>query len=201
MLAEIKGQVDAEYAEKTVENIVESSQVDYPPVMLENQISSGLQDLERSLQRDAKLSMEDYLRMQGKTLEELRLELEPDAALRLKRALVLGEIVDAEKLDVESDEIDARIAEMSAPWGVRAEEVRASLSSDQGREAMRSRLLANKAVQFLVASAKGESEAVEAEAEPAEALAELVEAEQEPAEAEAEPVETEETEEEDTHQE
>jgi hypothetical protein len=45
---------------------------------------------------------------------------------------------------------------MSAPWGVRSEEVRKSLSSDSGQRAVRSRLLANKAVQRLVAIAKGE---------------------------------------------
>jgi len=201
MLTEVKARVDTEYTEKIVKNIVDASQVDYPPVMLQSQIAGLLQELERSLKRDAKLSIEDYLRLQGKTLEELRLELEPDAALSLKRALVLGEIVRVEKLDVESDEIDAHIDEMSAPWGVRAEEIRTSLNSDQGREAMRSRLMANKAVQFLVASAKGESEAVEseedlvaAEAESTDAQAEHIEAETEPVTPEAEPIENEETE-------
>jgi len=171
MQAEAKAEADAAYAEQVVENIVEKSKVDYPPVMLEDQVSGMLQDLERSLKRDAKLSLEDYLRLQGKTLEELKRELEPDAALRLKRALVLGEVVKSENLEVESEEISARIDEVSAPWGVRADEVRASLNSEKGREAMRSRLLADKAVQFLVAVAKGEKEAsenVEQSTEPEE---------------------------------
>jgi len=83
--------------------------------------------------------------------------LEPRAAARLKRGLVLDEITMREGLEVNEEEIGAHIEEVSAPWGARADEVRASLSSDAGRQTVRSRLLADKAVQRLVAIARGEA--------------------------------------------
>ncbi|NLE45505.1 MAG: trigger factor [Chloroflexi bacterium] len=149
-------EADAEYAEQVIEAIVEQAQVEYPPAALHDEVDAMVKELERSLQRNAKLSLDDYLRVQGKTTEELRADFEPGAAARLKRALVLGEIVQREGLDVKPEELNAQIDEMSAPWGVRADKVRESLNTSQARFAMLNRLLANKAVERLVTIAKGE---------------------------------------------
>jgi len=126
-------------------------------MMLNRELDEVVKEVEQAVKSQLRLSMEDFLRFQNKTLEELRKELEPRAAARLKRALVLGEIITLEGLEVNEEEVGARIEEASIPWGVRADDVRASLSSDAGRQAMRTRLLANKAVQRLIAIAKGEA--------------------------------------------
>ena len=152
-----QNKADEEYAEQVLEAILEQAQVEYPPVMLEETLDNMVQEVERVVKRDARLSLDDYLRFQGKSLEELRAELEPGAAVRVKRGLVLGEVVTQERLAVDAEEIGARIEAVSAPWGVRADEVRSSLKSDAGQRAVLSGLLANKAVQRLVAIAKGEA--------------------------------------------
>ena len=148
---------DEEYAEQVLKAILEQTQVEYPPVMLEETLDEMIEEVRRKVKREAHLSLEDYLRFQGKTVEELREDLEPSAAAQLKRSLMLGEIVRLEELGVDEEEIGARIEEISAMWGVRADEVRSSLSSDEGRGTMRNRLLADRAVQRLVAIAKGEA--------------------------------------------
>jgi trigger factor len=155
---------DEEYMEQVVGDILEQAQVEYPPLMLEKELDEAVKEFERAVQREARLPLEDYLRFQNQTVEELREELRPRAAARLKRALVLGEVVRLEGLDVDEEEINARIEDVSAPWGARADEVRSSLSSDEGRQAVHSRLLADKAVRRLVAIAQKEApEAVSAE--------------------------------------
>jgi trigger factor len=154
---------DEEYAKQVLEDFLERAQVEYPPVMLEEELKEVVREFERTVKRQARLSLEDYLRFQDKSMEELEEELRPAAADRLKRALVLGEVVRLEELEVGEDEVEARIEAASAPWGVRADEVRGSLSSDEGRQAMLNRLLADKSVQRLVAIAKGEVKAREAE--------------------------------------
>ena len=125
--------------------------------MLEKTLDEVVEEFEQAVKREAHLSLEDYLHLRGQTIEDLREELEPRAAARLKRGLVLGEIVMQEGLEVNEEEIGTHVEEVSAPWGARADEVRASLSSDAGRQTVRSRLLADKAVQRLVAIAKGEA--------------------------------------------
>jgi len=161
-------EADEEYKEQVVEAIVEQAQVEYPPVMLEEMLDETVEDFERTVRREAQLSLEDYLRFQGKSEDELRKEMEPAAAARLKNSLVLGEVVRLEGLDVDEDEVGAQIEEMSTAWGIRADEVRASLSSDKGQEAVRSRLLGDKAVQRLVAIAKGGAPKVAPEEEAEE---------------------------------
>jgi len=148
---------DKEYAEQVLETVIEQAQVEYPPVMLKEALDEVVQDVERAVRREARLSLEDYLRIQGKSMEELREELRPQAAARLKRALVLGEVARLEGLEISEEEVGAHIEEVSAPWGVRADEVRSSLNSDEGRRAVHSRLLAQKAIQRLVAIARGEA--------------------------------------------
>jgi trigger factor len=148
---------DEEYTTQVLETILEQAQVAYPPGMLENTLDEAVEEFERAVKHEARLTLEDYLHLRGQTTEDLREELEPRAAARLKRGLVLGEITMREGLEVNEEEIGAHIEEVSAPWGARADEVRASLSSDAGRQTVRSRLLADKAVQRLVAIARGEA--------------------------------------------
>jgi len=149
-------EVDREYADQVVEAIVEQARVDYPQMMLEEELDTVVKEAEQSLRREGGLSMADYLRIQGQTMDELRAELSPRAVARLKRRLTLSEVIAAEGLELDEGEIDTLIDELSAPWGSRADEVRASLQTDEGRQRMRSRLLGSKAVDRLVAIAKGE---------------------------------------------
>jgi FKBP-type peptidyl-prolyl cis-trans isomerase (trigger factor) len=126
------------------------------------------------------MMLKDYLRIQGKTMDDLREDLRPGVEGSLKRSLVLGEIVEQEELEISDEELGIQIAESSEQYGERAEEVRAALNAPDAQRDIRNRMLANKAVQQLVAIAKGEvSEAAAAEQEPAEA-----EASQEPEEQE-----------------
>ncbi|MBN1977160.1 MAG: trigger factor [Anaerolineae bacterium] len=151
--------IDQEYVEQVLSDLVERARIEYPPVSLERELDEAVEEFRRIVRRDAKLSLEDYLRFQNKTMEGFREELVPSAEARLKRALLLGQVAQLEELDVDKEEIRAQIEAMSAPWGVRAEEVRSSFNSDAGQRAVRSRLLANKVLQRLVAIAKGEMEA------------------------------------------
>ena len=147
-----------EYVGQVLEAIIEQTQVEYPPVMLEEELNAAVEDFKQQVSHQARLSLEDYLRIQGKTMEELREELRPQATARLKRALVLGEVVRLEGLEVDEEEIGAHIEQISASWGARADEMRTSLDSGEGRRTVRNRLLVDGAVQRLVAIAKGEAE-------------------------------------------
>lgn len=149
-------QADEAYAEQVLKDIVERAHVEYPPVMLEEELDRLVQEVEQRVKRETRLSLEDFLRLQNKTKDDLRDDLQDEAKARLKRSLVLSEVVRREGLEADAAEVDARIEESSATWGIRADEIRSLLSSEPGRRAVRSRLLANKAVQRLVAIARGE---------------------------------------------
>ena len=148
---------DEEYTAQVLKDMLEQAQIEFPPVMLKDQLDDVVKEVEQTIKRETRLPLEDYLRYQNQTMEELRDALEPSATFRLKRALMLGEIVRLEDLTVDEEEIDAHIKEISALWGTRADEVRTNLYSPESQRAIRSRLLADKALELLVAIAKGEA--------------------------------------------
>ena len=152
-----QARADEEYAGKVLEAIIEQSQIEYPPMILDGELDDAVEQVERSVKREARLTLEDYLRLQSKSMNELRDELKPGAEQRLRRALVMTKVVELEKLVVDQEEISAQIEGMSAPWGDRADEMRASLNSSEGQRTITSRLLGNKAAQRLVAIARGEA--------------------------------------------
>jgi len=149
---------DREYTEQVLEAIIRRARIEYPPVMLEQELDEVVKEIEQAVKREERLSLDDYLRIRGRTMEELREELKPQAEARLKRALVLSEVIRLEGLEVSEEEIGAHIEKIGALWRGQADEVRSSLNSDKGRQAVRSHLLAQKAVQRLVAIAKGDME-------------------------------------------
>jgi trigger factor len=147
---------NAEYADKVLARVVETSKISYPPVLLEKEIEDMVGELSRRLAAE-KLSMQDYLKIEGKTAEQLRDELRPRAEERLQRALVLGKIVDLEGLDVEAEEIATEMDRLSAPWK-ESQKVRQALDNPTGRRRIALDLLTEKSVRRLVAIAKGEAE-------------------------------------------
>jgi len=122
---------NADYAEKALGAVVDASKISYPPVLLEQEIDDMVGELGRRLAAE-KLSLDDYLKIEGKTTEALRNELKPRAEERLKRALVLGKIVDLEGLDVQADEIAIELDRLSAPGTLPATTIGARRNSTPG---------------------------------------------------------------------
>jgi trigger factor len=156
--------VDRDYSQKVVNQLVEQSNVKFPPTLLEAELDDYVKDYDRRL-REQKLTLEDYLKIEKKTQEEFREEVRPQAEARLKRSLVIGKIVAREQISVGPGAVDERINNLSTPWGERAAEMRKLLSSQESREMLALDLLTDKAVERLAAIAKGEAQAKPAAAE------------------------------------
>jgi trigger factor len=144
------------YADQALNQLVDQAQVVYPPSILEAELNEYLDDLNRRLQ-EQNLTLEDFLKIEGKTQEAFRVEVTPQAERRLKRTLVLGKIVDLEKLEVTDTEINAQIDRISSPWGDRSSEIRKAFSTDRAHQMLSLDLLSDKAVQRLAAIARGEA--------------------------------------------
>lgn len=151
-------EADDDYAAQVMEDILAQSQVEYPPILIEKKLDQMVSNFEQAVKQQYHLSMEDYLRIQGQTVDNLREGATPEAEASLKQSLVLGEVVKLEGLEVSSGEVEDLVAEISA-------EQRRSLA-DEEIESVRNSMLGDKALQRLVAIAKGEApelDAVEAD--------------------------------------
>jgi len=103
------------------------------------------------------LTLQDHLKIEGKSEEQLREELIPEATERVQRALVLGKVIEEEGLKVEEPAVEERISESAKAFGDAADQIRSALDNDQGRRTIRNDLLVEMAVEKLVAIAKGDS--------------------------------------------
>ena len=149
---------DAEnaYTEQVMEQLVKQSNVSYPPAVLDEELERMLRDLSVRL-RSQNLTLEDYLKVESKSVEDLRKELEPDARQRIARGLILGEIVDQEGLDIADDELENEINRIVEPLESEGtQELKKAFQSDTGRRRVALDLLTDKAVSRLLAIARGE---------------------------------------------
>jgi len=147
---------DSDYAEQVIEALVSSATIAYPAELIEDQIDGMVKDLEKRLEAQG-VGMEDFFKLNRLTQESYRDSIRPQAEVILRRALALSQLAHQESLDVEDVEIDQHITLLSAGWGERAAEVRKALSEPDSLRSIASRLLTNKAVQRLIAIAKGEA--------------------------------------------
>lgn len=108
--AQAMAKIEREQA--VVKALVEASSVDVPETLVEKELVSQLESMERSLNRQG-LKLDRYLEYLGKTLDQWMADERPDAEARLKVDLVLGEFARREKLEP-SDEDVAKFLEEQA---------------------------------------------------------------------------------------
>ncbi len=162
-----------EYADQALDALLERSTIEFPPVLLEEEIDDMVRDFEGRL-RGQNLTLDDYLKIEGKSHEDLRAGFADRARDRLKRALALGRLVELEDLKVEPLEIDAEIDRIMEPFGDRAQDLRKTLEAPRGQRRLENDLLTRSAVGRLMAIARGDLEAgIEGEAGPSEPAVEI----------------------------
>jgi len=148
-----------EFEEKVVDAAVDLSQVDFPPILVETEIDRTLEQQVRQLQAN-NMPMEEYLSRIGKKEEELREELRPAATKRVIRSLVLGQINEAEKIEVTKSDIDAELDRMIQGAGEKKDEAKKQLDTPQVRSSLEQILATRKTVQRLVEIAQKPKRAV-----------------------------------------
>lgn len=144
-----------DFEEKVIDAVVNLSEVAFPFILVEMEISHLLDQQLRHWQESGR-GLEDYLASINKTEEELREELRPVASKRVTQSLVLGKISEGEKIEISDSEIDSVIEDMikGATEG-KGEELKKLLNTPQSRESIKQLLVRRKTIQRLVDIARG----------------------------------------------
>ncbi|WP_448575136.1 trigger factor [Thermomicrobium sp.] len=106
----------AEVLEQAVQRLLEVATVELPPALVERQVAADIDRLREQL-RQRGSSLEEYLRFQGKTPEEFRQDLRPQAEVRLRRYLVLEAFAEAEGIAVSEEELASEIERLALASG------------------------------------------------------------------------------------
>jgi len=136
-----------ELREQVVNAVIDQSHFALHPVLIQEEAEDMLHQFTHLLE-DQHMSLDQYLLLLKKSREEYLKELEPDAEKRVKRQLVLDEVIKKEEISVVPEEVEALFrayAQMGQNLPRTEEQIRALARS----------LLREKAITYLVELAAG----------------------------------------------
>lgn len=153
-----QGEADYEFQELTLARVLGQATIDLSDLVVAREVQAMVEERDRML-RNQRLDLDTYLSYTGKTPEEFREELRPEAIERLERMLVVRQVVKDEEIEVSPEEIQQ---EMDGILEGTAEEnkaaVRRMLNTEEQRTAIYNSMLTRKAMQRLMAIVQGEEE-------------------------------------------
>lgn len=148
--------LDEDYTEAVIDALVETASLTYPPAMVEDYLNDLMTELSEYLAERAGMKLEDYARIMGKPMEEIRESNRDRAIKRLHRSLVLVALANQEKLTVTDEDILEEIAQQATMLGGQyADAFREILSTEEHRENTALSLINRKVLKRLTDIAKG----------------------------------------------
>jgi len=155
---DIKEKKEKENADKTkyetedavIKAVCENLKVEIPSGMIETETENMLKDIEQRLSYQG-LKLEQYLKMMGKTEEEMKKEYEPQAIDAIKSRLALEKVIELEKIEATDKEVKEKLEEMAKNYGKSAEEFS---KNENVKSYLKQGILNEKAVDLLVKNAK-----------------------------------------------
>ena len=139
-----------ETEDAAIKAVCEKVKVEIPSGMIEMEVENMLKDFEQRLAYQG-LKMEQYLKMIGKTEEEVKKEYEPQAVEAIKSRLTLEAIIKAEKLEATEKEIEEKLEEMAKNYGKKVEEIS---DNENLKNYIKEGIESEKAIDFIVKNAK-----------------------------------------------
>ena len=156
-----ENQVKRAQEDEALAKIIADSDIELPDAMVNTQVDQMINDYARQLSASG-LSFDQYLKFTGMTLEQLKSQMRPDAEDRIKGSLVLEEIAKAEKLEATDEDLEEKIKDTAAQYGMDPEELKKNLS-DTEKDNMKKDLALELAVKFITDNMKPRAKAAKKE--------------------------------------
>ncbi len=99
---------ELDFEEAILQEVEKMTTIDLPDVLIEDELNRMLVSLQRRV-ADMGLLMDDYLRGQGKTLDQLKGEWRPQAEKNVRMELGLAEVARMENVTISDAELQAEI--------------------------------------------------------------------------------------------
>ena len=138
-----------EREQAVVSALVEASNVEVPEALVDRELTSELESMERSLGRQG-LRLERYFEYLGQTLEQWMAAQRPDAEARLKVDLVLAEFAKRENLEPSDEDVIKFLEEQAAKDDELKDQVGQLEKSPSARRYFASRLRRQRVLDRLV---------------------------------------------------
>ncbi len=147
---ENKNKAKYETEEVAIKAVCDNTEIDIPSGMIETETDNMIREIEQRLMYQG-LNFEQYLQIMGKTEGDMRKEMKEQAQIQVKTKLVLGAIVEAEKIEATDEEVKAKLEEMATMYGKEVKDLEANASL---KAYVTETIKTEKAISFIVENAK-----------------------------------------------
>lgn len=100
-----------EVVNRIIDGMAEQASIDPPETMIDEETEHQLSHFKENLAR-SNTPYDAYLRLQGKTEDDIKAELRPEAARRLRNSLLIQELAKHENIEVTDEDIEPEITRM-----------------------------------------------------------------------------------------
>ena len=121
---------ERELEDEIVKKITETSDVEIPDALIENQIDRMVQEMEYRLSYQG-LKLADYLKYLEKSMEDFRKDYTEQATEYVKSQLVIEGIIEREEITATEEDVEARVAEMAKAQNKPAPDVKKNMGARQ----------------------------------------------------------------------
>lgn len=143
-------QANREYTDELLTKITADAKVAIPDALIDEQVERLANEQKQNILYRGQ-TWNEFLESQDLTEEAYHKKIRPDAELRVKAGLVLGEIAEAEKITVTPEELEVRMQLLKGQYPDKA--MQAELDKPEARREIASRMVSEKTVDKLVAYA------------------------------------------------
>lgn len=133
--------------------VSESTSLDIPQALVDRETDRRIDEITQDLERRG-LGLQQHLRQAGLSFEDWRADLEAEARQTARRALILDEIGEREKIEVTDEEIEAEIHRLAEAEHMDPDRFRERLHDSAEMNRLANRVYHRKILRFLVDQAQ-----------------------------------------------
>lgn len=135
-----------------IKKVVDNTEVDIPPVMIEDRLNDIVADMDQRLQQQG-LNLEQFFAYTGGNMADLRANYYDQAAVGVKTDLVLDAIINTEKFEVSAEDMAEEIHELSVKYWQPEDKVREALLNSGQMSIVEQGVRVRKAIDLIFNSA------------------------------------------------
>ena len=141
-----------------VDQVIEGMEAEIPQAMYEVRMDEMVNDFAFRVEQQG-LTLENYLKYMGQTMEQFRASFMPQAEKQVKIRLALEAVANAENIEASEEDVNAEIKRIADQYKMEEDKVRELVNMDE----LKKDLAVNKAIDFIKSHANIVEKAAEAE--------------------------------------
>ena len=134
-----------------IAKVVENASVEIPAPMLEAQPDNMLYDYQTRLAQQG-IPMDQYLKITGQTVEQIKDQMKESAEKNLKTSLVIEAIMEKENITVAEERVDEEFKKIAEQYKMEYDDLKKTVSEEQ-KESMKREIAFQETIDMLVAEA------------------------------------------------